>query len=91
MHTDVKSAHRTDTGTVVSGRVRLMGLVLTNGASAGSAIFRDGGASGTVLLTVVTPASAGITPIDVPSGGILFKTDVHVTVSNVTGVTIFHG
>jgi hypothetical protein len=50
MQTDVKAVHRETTGTVVSGRNRLKGLIVTPGGTAGDIILRDGGASGTARL-----------------------------------------
>lgn len=90
MQTDVTSASRTTTGTLISGRARLKGLVITCGATAGSVVFRDGGATGTVRLSIVTPAAAGIRDIGIPDQGILFQTDIHVTISNVDGVVGFY-
>lgn len=91
MQTDVKSAVATATVTMYAGRTRLKGVTLTPSAVAGSVVFRDGGAAGTVLLTVNTPAVAGMHDVFIPGEGVLFGTDVHVTVTSVTSVTIFYG
>lgn len=91
MQTDVKSAVATATGTMYAARTRLKGVTLTPSSSAGSVVFRDGGASGTTLLTLNTPAAAGMNDVVIPGEGMLFGTDVHVTVTNVTSVTIFYG
>jgi hypothetical protein len=92
MQTDVKSAYRTTTGTFQNEagtqnleRVRLKGVFL-NGT--GTAIFRDGGASGTTRLTL---NNTGTNSMLIPGEGILFTTDVHVTVTGVSSVTAFYG
>ena len=91
MQTDVKSAVAVADGTMVSGRNRLKGAVLTATATAGSVVFKDGGASGTTLLTLNTPAVADFHDIIIPGEGILFGTDIYVAVKNVSSVTIFYG
>lgn len=90
MQTDVLSAVATADGTMVSGRNRLKGVVLTATTSAGSVVFKDGGASGTARLTVNTPAVADFHDISIPGEGILFNTDIYVDVTNVASVTIFY-
>jgi hypothetical protein len=91
MQTDVLSAVATASGSMISGRTRLKGFVLTSSASAGSVVFRDGSASGTVLLTLNTPASAGFHDIVIPGEGVLFSSGVYAVLTNVTSVTIFYG
>ena len=49
MQYDVKSSHVEATGTMVTGRVRVKGYQCLSGGTAGDIIFRDGGASGTIL------------------------------------------
>lgn len=89
--TDVLSAVATAGGSMISGRNRLKGFVLTSSATAGSVVFKDGGASGTVCLTLNTPASAGFHEVLIPGEGILFSSDIYVALTNVTSVTIFYG
>jgi hypothetical protein len=91
MQTDVLSAVATADGTMVSGRNRLKGVVLTATTTAGSVVFKDGGASGTARLTINTPAVADFHDIFIPGEGILFSTDIYVDVTNVSSVTIFYG
>lgn len=91
MQTDVLSAVATADGSIISGRNRLKGVVLTSSATAGSIVFRDGGVSGTVRLTLNTPASAGFHDIVIPGEGVLFSSDIYVALTNVTSVTIFYG
>jgi hypothetical protein len=88
----VKSAHLETTGTLVTGSYYLKGLIFLSGGTAGDIILRDGGASGTVVCQFNVPAntnnSAGI---NIPGAGILFETDLHVTLSTSAKITVFYG
>jgi len=62
------------------------------GGTAGDIIFRDGGASGTNLLQFNVSASTNYPFYAlIPGEGILFETDIHVTLPNLAKVTIFYG
>ena len=74
------------------GRTRVKAVYMIPSATAGSVIFKDGGASGTTVITLNTVASATQpTYLIFPGEGVLFSTNVHGTVANVTSVTIFYG
>ena len=96
MQTDVKSAHIEATGTLVSERTRLKGYQCLSGGTAGDVIFRDGGASGTIRLRFNIPNNTN-NPFSnlIPGEGILFTTDIHVTVPgtapNAAKITVFYG
>lgn len=82
---DVFSSYLTATGTAVPSRTRVKGFFVTG---TGTAVFRDGGASGTVRLTINSTAShSGM----IPANGILFSTDVHVTITGLTALTVIYG
>ncbi len=90
--TNVFSAHRDTTGVIYAGATNLAGYQLLTGGTAGEIVFRDGGASGTVLLRVnisATPLNPFSTLL--PGNGIRFKTDIHVTLPTSASVTIFCG
>jgi len=75
-------------------RTRIKTVYAVNGASAGSVVIREGGASGDVVLTVETAASstAGYTIIPLPGEGILVKVGtLHGTVTNTASMVIFYG
>ena len=75
-------------------RTRIKTVYAVNGASAGSVVIREGGASGDVVLTVNTASSgtAGYTIIPLPGEGILVKTGtLHGTVTNTTSMVLFYG
>lgn len=91
VQTDVLSAHRTDSGELVGSRARVKSIVVTSSGTAGSVVLKDGGTGAAAKITILTPAAAGITNILLPGEGVLFTIDVFLTVSNVTGVTVFHG
>ena len=91
MQTDVKSVHTEATGTIIDSRYRVKGYHCTGGGTAGDVIFRDGGASGTIELQF--NVGTGIQPIVmlIPGEGILFRTNVHVTIPAQTKLTVFYG
>ena len=92
MQTDVKSAHVEATGTIVSGRTRVKGYQCLSGGTAGDIIFRDGGASGTIRLQFNIPNNTNNPFANlIPGEGILFTTDVHVTLPTAAKVTVFYG
>jgi hypothetical protein len=85
------AASVTSTGTVVSGPARLLAVQVRATASAGSVVFRDGGASGTVRLTVYTPASAAaLVVLPLPGGGVQFVADCHATLADADAVTVVY-
>lgn len=86
----VSSANATATGTVVSGKGQLRGVYVRNTGVAGTVTFRDGGSGGTVILILNTPAQVGISALPLPGAGIVFDTDLHVTLTSVDGVTVFY-
>ena len=91
MQTDVKSAHVEATGTIVSGRNRLKGYQCISGGTAGDIIFRDGGASGTILFRFNIGTGTQPIGLPIPGEGILFTTDIHVTLPATAKATIFYG
>ena len=59
--------------------------------TAGPIVLKDGGSSGTTLMTIAPPASATATEVVyIPEGGGRIRTDAHATLTNVTSVTVFH-
>lgn len=86
----VRVANATATGTLVATRARVYRLFVAPGASAGSIVLRDNGAGGTVLGTWQTVGGGSNVEIDLGPAGLRFATDVHVTLSNVAGITAVH-
>ena len=99
MQTDVlASAVRTTDGQLLNQagdtiiRARIKSIYIVPSGSAGSVVFKDGGASGTTRLTVNTVASATQpTYMLMPGEGVLFSTNIYVDVTNIGFVMVFYG
>ena len=92
MQTDVKAAHVEATGTMVSYRTRVKGYQFLGGGTAGDIILRDGGASGTICLQFNISATP-LNPLSftIPGEGVLFSTNVHITLPTNAKITVFYG
>ena len=93
--TDVKAAHTGGAQTnlaLVSGRVRLKSVIITGGATAGTAKFLDA-ADDTVLLELDTGSNSNMTNVILPGEGILFPNGIWYTaVATVpVGITVCYG
>ena len=96
MQTDVKSAHLSAAGSLFTGRTRLKGFSITPvAATAATFEFRDGGATGAILVQIDIASQTNPVPyyMLVPGEGVLFSTTLHLTISvgSVTGITAFYG
>jgi hypothetical protein len=99
MQTDVKaSAALTSTGNFQDqntnnlGRVRVKAIYIVPTGTAGSVTLKDGGSGGSTVVVINTVASATQpTSLLMPGEGLLFKTSVHGTLSNVGSVVLFYG
>lgn len=71
-------------------RTRIKGFAYV-ASVAGSITLRDGGASGSVKATI--PIGAASDSVLLPGEGLLFQTDVHLTITGATvsGITFFYG
>ena len=77
---------------IALGRTRVKAVYMIPSGTAGSVVFRDGGSGGTTVMTLNTVASATQSTYFLFAGeGILFSSNVHGTVTNVTSATIFYG
>lgn len=91
MSRDVRSTRLDASGSVVAARARVCYLHIVCGASAGSVVIRDGGAGGTVLTTIDTPAGITIVvSVDIPGDGLLCNTNAYATLTNITACTVFY-
>ena len=99
MQTDVlASAVRTTDGQLLDQagdtiiRARIKSIYIVPSGTAGSVVFKDGGASGATRLTVNTVASATQpTYMLMPGEGVLFSTNIYVDVTNIGSVMVFYG
>ena len=91
MQTDVKSTHVEATGTIVSGRVRVKAYHCISGGTAGDVIYRDGGSGGIIRLQFNIGTGTQPVSLLIPCEGIVFNTDVHVTLPATAKITTFYG
>lgn len=70
-------------------RTRVRGLYVASLAS-GAIELRDGGATGPLRLKLPVVAEANALEMTLPGNGLLFRSDVHVTLTGVTGVVLFY-
>lgn len=89
MQTDVKAISLAASGAITDCRVRVRGMVIEPGASAGSVVLKDGGTGGTTILTINTTANAAPFNVLIPAEGVLFMTSAYATLSNAK-VTVFY-
>lgn len=75
------------------GRTRIKSIYGISGTNAGSVVFRDGGASGPIVMTMNSPtaATSGVFWLPMPGEGILIETNLHATLTDVASVTIIYG
>jgi len=93
MATDLQVAFTSNTSGIqelFGGSTRLKAFIITPTASSGSVVFADGGTS---KFTVATAASAAGGPVNIglPSDGVKFSSNLQATLTNVAGLTAFHG
>jgi hypothetical protein len=91
MQSDVNAISLTASGDVFNGRTRVRGMVIVPGTSAGSVILKDGGASGTTIMTIPTIANGEPFSVVIPGQGVLFETSAYAALSGTAaGVTVFY-
>jgi len=89
---NISATHLDTTGTVFTGASYLRSVACLGTSTAGHLEFRNGGASGALLLEVSVPGNANnVINIEIPGPGILFGTDCHVTMPTGYHITAFHG
>jgi hypothetical protein len=73
-------------------RVRVKAIYIIPAAGAGSVVLRDGGSGGAIKTTINTLASStSPTYLILPGQGLLFNSNVHATITDVTSVVVFYG
>ena len=86
----VKSASTTVSAALTAGPCNLRGLYVRSAGTAGTVVLKDGGASGTTLLTINTPAAVGGQYIEIPGGGMEFTTDMYAVLTTADACTAFY-
>ena len=88
---DVKSTRVGASGAIFAGPGRVKAIYIVAGGTAGSVTIKDGGASGTSVCVINTPALATETiMVNLPGAGIKCDTSIYATVSQATSVTVFY-
>lgn len=90
MQTDIKAVSLAVSGTAYDGRTRVRGGLVEPGTGAGTVVFKDGGASGTTVMTINTVANGEPFSVVIPADGILFSTNLYVALTNAKA-TVFYG
>jgi hypothetical protein len=87
---DISAVSKTATSQAVNGRTRLAGMYFTHTVTPATITLKSGGASGTTLMTMTSPAVAGSQDMIIPDNGILFPDGIHITLSSaeITSVTL---
>lgn len=88
-NSDVKAKRLTGTGAANVGRARLRQVHVLTAAGAGRLTLTDGNGGSTVL--DIDFIASDSQPINIPDQGLLFASDIHVSVlTNITAFTIFY-
>lgn len=91
MDSDLQSTRVTSSGSIFDGPGRVRAIALLDAATAGTISIRDGGASGTVLMTLDTPGDASGTQwFELPGNGIRCQTSIYAEFDQAVGVTVFY-
>ena len=91
MNSDSISVTVTATGTAYNDRTRVKGIYYVSAAGGpGSIVLRDGGSGGAIKLDLATVASS-VENFPITENGILFGTNCHVTLTNITSLTLILG
>jgi len=94
---DIKAINRTTTGSLVIGRARIRGIhVLAAATGNPQLVIRDGGSGGATILDVKFSTNDSEDDathshtLFIPDDGILSVNDPHLTLTNLTQVTVFY-
>jgi len=91
IQTDGKTTTLAADGAVFGGPARIIGIYYVASATAGSIVIKDGGASGTTLINVATPASATATSyVDLSAAPVRCQTSAYADITNVTSITVLY-
>ena len=65
--------------------------IAPNGVGVVTVVIRDGGAGGVTRCSLDSTSATAPYYLELPAAGILFTTDIHATITNVTAITVFYG
>jgi hypothetical protein len=68
-------------------------VVVGISSATGSVKFLNGGSSGANICEIDVPSNTNVNSfyVSIPGEGILFDTDMYVTLTNIGGFTVFYG
>ena len=90
MQTDVSSTYLTASGSVVAAPFRLKSFIVRGDGTAGYVKFRDGSASGAILLQVdLGTADTQTFSVLLPGEGVRFPTSIYADISHAAALTAF--
>jgi len=84
----MRSYYATASSTASGGAGRLWGYVAAGDGTAGSVTFLDGGAGGTTIWYGPVPATAGLATSFTFPQGLDYGTNLYVTLSHVSNVSV---
>ena len=85
------SGQVTDQATNNLGRCRVKSIYIVPSGTAGTVVLKDGGSSGTTIMTINTVASATQpTYMLLPGEGVVFRTSVYAALTSVGSVMVFY-
>ncbi len=90
MADEVFSANAVADGEIYGSAARIRGLYVRSTATEGTIVLKDGGAGGTVVLTINTPATEEGFNVSIPGAGISCATDIYADLTTDDGVTVFY-
>jgi len=85
---DVDVVSRSNTGSIHASRSRLKGFIVGVGTNNGSVVFNDGSDA---KFTVNVTANTSDVAMNIAEQGVLFKTNLNVTLTNTTITVLFTG
>ena len=91
--TTISSTQLAASGAVTTNSARIKSIYVAHSATAGTVILRDGGAAGTVVCTINTPAVVDQYQVEIPEPGIRCtdSNGPYVTIGGgVSFVTVFY-
>ena len=84
------SVRRASTGTVKAGRLRLKAVTVSTSAADARLVLKDG-SGGATLFDMDFAADNADEQIYIPDNGIIFESECHCTLTNLTSITCFFG
>ena len=89
MSSDVFAVNKTAAATVFASRARVRQIqVKTESSGSPKVVLKDGGSTGTALITLEFGPSSTFS-VNIPDNGILFETNVYLDLTACSSVTVF--